>query len=124
VKNRYSVLALMMTSLVLPGNQVQNIYAIVQLKRKGLMLSYLKFCLITLLCYNKYARIGMRLIMNEKASEKSNDGSMSESYIRFRISLDDKEKIRSYFGSYSAIRDYALKTIEDKGKMKRNEVNK
>jgi len=42
--------------------------------------------------------------------------------LRFRITKNDKDKLLDHFGSYSAIRDYVLEIIEDKGNMKRNEV--
>jgi len=53
--------------------------------------------------------------MNDKPNNKPNDGSMSENYIRFRISTDDKEKIRDYFGSFSDMREYVLELVESKG---------
>ena len=53
--------------------------------------------------------------MSDKPKDKANDGSISEDVIRFRVSTDDKEKIREYFGSFSAIRDYVLKVVESKG---------
>jgi len=46
---------------------------------------------------------------------KANDGSISETHIQVRISKEDKEKIRSYFGSFSDMRDYVLKVVENKG---------
>jgi len=55
---------------------------------------------------------------------KANDGSMSESYIRFRISMDNKEKIRDYFGSFSDMRDFVLDVVEDKGDKVKREVKK
>ncbi len=53
--------------------------------------------------------------MSDKTSEniKPNDGSMSENYIRFRVSTDDKEKIRKYFGSFSDMREYILEVISE-----------
>ena len=60
--------------------------------------------------------------MNDKT--KANDGSMSESYIRFRISTADKKKIRDYFGSFSDMRDFVLEVVEDKGDKVKREVKK
>ena len=62
--------------------------------------------------------------MSDKPNVNANDGSMSESYIRFRISKDDKEKIRSHFGSFSDMRDYVLKLVEGKGDKVKLEVKK
>lgn len=53
--------------------------------------------------------------MSYKPNGKPNDGSMSESYIRVRISKKDKEKIRSYFGSFSDMRDYVIELVDSKG---------
>jgi len=44
--------------------------------------------------------------------------------LKFRITKNDKDKLLDHFGSYSAIRDYVLGTIEGKGKMNLNEVKK
>ena len=53
-------------------------------------------------------------------SDKPNDGSLMENYIRVRISNKDKEKIRSYFGSFSDMRDYVIELVDSKGdKVKR-----
>jgi hypothetical protein len=54
-------------------------------------------------------------IMSDQKDVKPNDGSTSENYIRFRISTDDKEKIRDYFGSFSDMREYVLDVVEGKG---------
>jgi len=53
--------------------------------------------------------------MSDEKDVKPNDGSTSENYIRFRISTDDKEKIRDYFGSFSDMREYVLDVVEGKG---------
>lgn len=53
--------------------------------------------------------------MGDEKDVKPNDGSTSENYIRFRISTDDKEKIRDYFGSFSDMREYVLDVVEGKG---------
>jgi len=53
--------------------------------------------------------------MSDEKKYKPSDGSTSENLIKFRVSTDDKEKIRGYFGSFSAIRDYVLELIDDKG---------
>lgn len=63
-------------------------------------------------------------IMSEKPEVKANDGSMSENYIRFRISTDDKEKIRDYFGTFSDMRDYVLELVESKGENVKREAKK
>ena len=53
---------------------------------------------------------------------KIKNGSMSKSYIRFRISTDNKEKIRAYFGNFSAMRDYVLKVVENKDEAIKHEI--
>lgn len=53
--------------------------------------------------------------MSDKPNKEPNDGSMSESYIRVRISNKNKEKIRSYFGSFSDMRDYVIELVDSKG---------
>jgi hypothetical protein len=64
------------------------------------------------------------IIMSDENNVKLNDGSLMESYIRVRISKADKEKIRDHFGSFSAMREYVLKVIEDKGDKVKREVKK
>lgn len=56
--------------------------------------------------------------------KKANDGSLMENYIRVRISTNDKEKIREYFGSFSDMRDYVIELVDDKGDKVKREVNK
>jgi hypothetical protein len=41
--------------------------------------------------------------------------------IKFRVSKENKEKIRDYFGSFSNMRDYILEVIESKGEDVKNE---
>ena len=59
--------------------------------------------------------------MSDKKKYIPSDGSTSENYIQFRISTDDKEKIREYFGSFSDMRDYVIELVDSKGDVKRNE---
>jgi len=61
-------------------------------------------------------------MMNDK--KEQNDGSMSENAIIFRISTNNKEKIRDYFGSFSEMREYVLKAIENKGEDVKREDKK
>jgi len=56
-------------------------------------------------------------------SEKDKTEMSKTEMVKFRITPKDKAKLLSHFGSYSAVRDYVLKALEDKGQ-KRNEVNK
>jgi len=47
-----------------------------------------------------------------------------ENSIKFRISNKSKEKIRDYFGDFSAMRDFVLEVVEDKGDKVKREVKK
>ena len=62
--------------------------------------------------------------MSDNPTNKANDGSMSENYIRFRVSTDDKEKIRDYFGSFSDMREYIIRVVETKGEDVKREDKK
>ena len=55
---------------------------------------------------------------------KIKNGSMSENAIIFRISTDNKEKFRDYFGDFSAMRDFVLEVVENKGEKVKLEVEK
>jgi len=63
-------------------------------------------------------------VVNDKKDVKLNEGFLMENLVRFRISSADKEKIRSYFGSFSAMRDYVLEVIENKGENVKREAKK
>jgi len=62
--------------------------------------------------------------MNDKTEVKANDGSMMENSIKFRISNKSKEKIRSYFGSFSDMREYIIRVVETKGEDVKREDKK
>jgi len=62
--------------------------------------------------------------MNDKTEVKPNDGSLMENVVRFRVSNEDKNKIRDYFGSFSDMRDFVLEVVEDKGDKVKREVEK
>jgi len=53
---------------------------------------------------------------------KIKNGSMMENSIKFRISNKSKEKIRDYFGNFSAMREYVLKVVENKGEAMKHEI--
>ena len=59
--------------------------------------------------------------MNDKT--KVNDGLMENS-IKVRISNADKEKIRAYFGNFSAMREYVLEVVENEGDKVKHEDKK
>jgi len=64
---------------------------------------------------NDYDKIRIGDNMSDEKDIKPNDGSLMENYIRFRISTDDKEKLRDYFGTFSDMREFVIDFVDSKG---------